>query len=82
MFTDMLFKKPFRVFSILFLIYLSNIVVGKISLLDTERTLPLSLSGVVEFLILFCACIFFVAGILQAEQARLNDNSLNSTDQE
>lgn len=77
MFANVLFKKPFTVFIILFLIYVTNIIVGKISLVTTDRSLPLSLSGVVEFLLLFFACIFFVAGILQAEKTR-NNNLTNN----
>lgn len=57
--------------------HVTNIIVGKISLVTTERSLPLSLSGVVEFLLLFFACIFFVAGILQAEKTR-NNNLTNN----
>ncbi len=78
MFANFLFKKPFTVFITLFLIYVTNIIVGKISLVTTERPLPLSLSGVVEFLLLFFACIFFVAGILQAEKTRDSNNLTNN----
>ena len=62
-----LVKRPYLIFIALFSIYFLNIFIGKMSLLLTDRSLPLSLSGVVEFLLLFTACIFFVIGILQAE---------------
>lgn len=62
-------KRPYLVFIALFSIYVLNIFVGKISLMVGDRSLPLSLNGVVEFLLLFVACIFFVMGILQAESS-------------
>ncbi len=64
-----LFRRPYLVFIALFSLYVLNIFVGKISLHVTDRSLPLSLSGTVEFLLLFVACIFFVVGILQAESS-------------
>lgn len=64
-----LISRPYLVFIALFSIYVLNIFVGKISLSVGERSLPLSLSGIVEFLLLFVACIFFVMGILQAESS-------------
>jgi ABC-type bacteriocin/lantibiotic exporter with double-glycine peptidase domain len=82
MFAKILFKRPFTVFILLFLIYLLNIIVGKVSLMTTDRSLPLSLNGVVEFLLIFFACIFFVAGILQAEKTRDNNNLTNNKHQE
>ena len=52
---------------ILFLVFVANIIVGKVSIAVFDRQLPLGLNEVLEFLILFFACIFFVIGILRSE---------------
>lgn len=62
-------RRPYLVFIALFSIYVLNIFVGKLSLMIGGRSLPLSLSEVAEFLLLFVACIFFVMGVLQSESS-------------
>ena len=62
-----LIKHSYKFSILLFLIYFLNIVVGRISTSFFERQLPLSLSGVLEFLLLAFACLFFVIGILRSE---------------
>ncbi len=60
-------KYCYTISIILFLIFVGNIFVGKISTAVFDRQLPLGLNEVFEFLILFFACIFFVIGILRSE---------------
>lgn len=62
-------KKPYWVFILLFSIFLLNIFIGKVSLLLSGGSHHWSLDGVFEFLLLLVACVFFVAGILQAESS-------------
>ena len=72
MFTDMLMQHTYRIAIVLFLIFFANVLVGKISMWLFGLQLPLALNGVVEFLILCGACIFFVIGILRSESESLN----------
>jgi hypothetical protein len=62
-----LLKHSYTFSVILFLIFITNIVIGRVSTSVFDRQLPLGLTGVYEFLILFLACLFFVAGILRSE---------------
>jgi len=62
-----LLKHSYKISILLFLIYFTNIVVGKISTSVFDRQLPLGLDGVLEFLLLAFACLFFVIGILRSE---------------
>lgn len=67
MFTERLIKHAYRIAIVLFLVFFTNVVVGKISMWLFDLQLPLGFSGVVEFLVLCVACIFFVVGILRSE---------------
>ena len=60
-------KHSYKFSVILFLIFVSNIIVGRVSTSVFDRQLPLGLNEVFEFLILFFACVFFVIGILRSE---------------
>ncbi len=62
-----LIKHSYKISVVLFLIFFTNIVVGKISTSIFDRQLPLALDGVIEFLLLVFACLFFVIGILRSE---------------
>ena len=61
---------PFLMASGLFSIFAINILVGKYTMTVGGRDLPLSLGGVVEFLLLLATCIFFVVGIIRSEAAK------------
>jgi len=61
----------------LFSLFLLNVVVGKLSIVLSDRSLPLSLSPVSEFLLLFAACIFFVVATLKAETRRDGSRPIN-----
>lgn len=62
-----LIRHTYKISIFFFLIFVANIVVGRISTSVFDRQLPLGLSSVYEFLILFFACLFFVIGILRSE---------------
>ncbi len=49
-----------------------NVIVGKVSMSLLNYQLPLSIGDVPEFLLLFSACILFVAGVL-ARETELKD---------
>jgi len=57
----------YKISIFLFLTFITNIIVGKISTVVFDRQLPLGFSSVYEFLTLFFACTFFVIGILRSE---------------
>lgn len=57
----------YKISIFLFLIFITNIIVGKISTVVFDRQLPLGFNAVLEFLTLFFACVFFVIGILRSE---------------
>ena len=67
-----LLKHSYKLSILFFLIFVANIIVGRVSTSIFDRQLPLGLSGVYEFLVLFFACLFFVAAILRSEA---NDES-------
>ena len=50
-----------------FVVFLVNVLVGKISMEFLNYQLPLGFDGVVEFLVMCAACVFFVIGILLSE---------------
>ena len=62
-----LIKHSYKFSILLFMIFVMNIIVGRVSTSVFDRQLPLGLNEVFEFLILFFACLFFVAGILRSE---------------
>lgn len=75
-------KSPYADWSLwlsaaLFSLFLLNVVVGKLSVVFSDRSLPLSLSPVSEFLLLFAACTFFVVAILKAEVKRDGPRPMN-----
>ena len=57
-----LIKHCYTISIILFLAFVANIIVGRVSTSLFDRQLPLGLNEVFEFLILFFACLFFVIG--------------------
>jgi len=63
----------YRVAIILFIIFVANIIVGKISMVFWDMQLPLGFGGVIEFLLMCAACICLVIGFLRSE--RLNNNN-------
>lgn len=63
----------YRIAIILFIIFVANIVVGKISMIFWDMQLPLGFGGVIEFLLMCAACIALVIGFLRSE--RLNNNN-------
>ena len=66
-------SKPLFFASGIFLLLLFvNVIVGKVSMTLLNHQLPLSIGDVPEFLLLFCACILFVAAIL-ARETELRD---------
>ncbi len=58
---------------VFFLIFVTNILVGKISMVFFAMQLPLGFGGVIEFLLMCAACIFLVIGFLRSES--LNNNN-------
>lgn len=61
-------KKPYFGFSLLFSVFLLNIFIGKLSLVISGGSQHWSLDGIYEFLLLFCACMFFVSDIIKSEK--------------
>jgi hypothetical protein len=61
-------RTPLWISIFFFAIYFANIIVGKLSLVFTSSTLPISLPVTVEFILLALACIFFVIEILFIEE--------------
>ena len=62
-----LIKHSYKFSIILFVIFVMNIIVGRVSTSVFDRQLPLGLNEVIEFSILLFACMFFVIGILRSE---------------
>ena len=62
-----LIKHSYKFSILLFAVFVTNIIVGRVSTSFFDRQLPLGLNNVIEFLILFFACTFFVIGILRSE---------------
>ena len=62
-----LIKHSYKLSILLFAVFVTNIIVGRMSTSLFDRQLPLGLNNVVEFLILLFACLFFVMGILRSE---------------
>jgi len=53
----------------LFLLYMSNVIWGKVSMVLYGYTAPSTYNNVAEFLLLLLACVFFVITTLKAESA-------------
>ncbi len=60
--------------AILFLVFVANIVIGKIAIVGGATTAP-GLGDVGEFLVLFAAVVLFIAACLARERAQNRDNS-------
>jgi len=60
--------------AILFLVFVANIVIGKIAVLGGATTVP-GLGDVGEFLVLFAAVVLFIAACLARERAQNRDNN-------
>jgi hypothetical protein len=74
MLVEMLKQHAYRIAIALFMIFLVNVLVGKISMELLDYQLPLGFDGVVEFLVMCAACIFFVIGILRSENLTKKNN--------
>ncbi len=59
---------------ILFLVFVANIVIGKIAVLGGATVVP-GLGDVGEFLVLFAAVVLFIAACLARERAEGSRNS-------
>ena len=60
--------------AIFFLVFVANIVIGKIAIVGGATTAP-GLGDVGEFLVLFAAVVLFIAACLARERAQNRDNS-------
>ena len=60
--------------AILFLVFVANIVIGKIAILGGATVAP-GLGDVGEFLVLFAAVVLFIAACLAHERAQDRENS-------
>jgi hypothetical protein len=70
MFTEKVVQNAYRIATVLFLIFVANILVGKISMSLFDRQLPLGFGGTIEFLLMLAACIALVAGVLRSESQK------------
>ena len=59
--------------AVLFLVFVANIVVGKIAVLGGATVVP-GLGDVGEFLVLFAAVVLFIVACLNREGARTSRN--------
>jgi len=66
---EMIRKKALLGAGILFVIFIANIVFGKIAVLSGATTTP-GLGDVGEFLVLFAAVVLFIAACLARERAQ------------
>ena len=62
----------------LFVVFVTNVVVGKIAVLGGATTLP-GLGDVGEFLVLFVAVLLFIVACLTRETAATESQSRNET---
>lgn len=60
--------------AICFLVFLANIVIGKVAVLQGATTVP-GLGDVGEFLVLFAAVMLFIAACLARERAQDRDQN-------
>lgn len=70
MMTKILVKWSLPITCALFLIYMGNVIWGKISIVLHGYTAPSNYSNVAEFLLLLLTCVFFVITMLKAERSQ------------
>lgn len=76
MMTKILVKWSLPITIALFLLYMSNVIWGKVSVALNGYTAPSSYNNVAEFLLLLLACVFFVITTLKAESALKQKSTL------